>query len=213
MAESSNPKEILPVAAADALVDTPEIYEPKDAIAQSMRSATFTGSAGLLLAAVQNTLTRENVGAFGVFTKFGGTIALFAAMGGTYAFVSTAAANLRQKNDAYNPGLGGFFAGALVGLRNRTMPSVLGNGLLLGVALAGAQYTGGAIFSHRPDPDEDKFAKKEEIRRRFRRPVNEMINEIGEGRGIYGPGYDERRKQRLKEAYGIDVPEPFYKSS
>ena len=67
------------------------------------------------------------------------------------------------------------------------MPSVLGNGLLLGVALAGAQYTGGAIFSHRPDPDEDKFAKKEEIRRRFRRPVNEMINEIGEGRGISPP--------------------------
>src|SRR4051794_6197224 len=41
-----------------------------------------------------------------------------AAMGGTYAFVSTASANLRQKNDAYNPGLGGFFAGALVGLRS-----------------------------------------------------------------------------------------------
>lgn len=135
MTESSNPKETLPVAAADALVDTPAIYEPKDAMAQSVRSATFTGSAGLLLAAVQNTLTRENVGAFGVFTRFGGTIALFgigadpsvafdvantdaAAMGGTYAFVSTAAANLRQKNDAYNPGLGGFFAGALVGLRS-----------------------------------------------------------------------------------------------
>jgi hypothetical protein len=31
--------------------------------------------------------------------------------------------------------------------------------------------------------------------------------------GIYGPGYDERRKQRIKEAYGIDVPEPIYKSS
>jgi hypothetical protein len=31
--------------------------------------------------------------------------------------------------------------------------------------------------------------------------------------GIYGPGYDERRKYRLKEAYGIDVPEPIYKSS
>jgi len=30
--------------------------------------------------------------------------------------------------------------------------------------------------------------------------------------GIYGPGYEERRKQRLKEAYGIDVPEPYYKS-
>lgn len=213
MAESNHSKEIFPIAAADAIVDTPAPYEPRDAIAQSVRSATFTGSAGLLLAAVQNTLTRENVGAFGVFTRFGGTIALFAAMGGTYAFVSTASANLRQKNDPYNPGLGGFFAGALVGLRKRSLPSVLGSGVLLGVALAGAQFTGGAVFSQRSDPDEDKFATKEEVRRRFRRPVNEMINEIGEGRGIYGPGYDERRKQRLKDAYGIDVPEPFYKSS
>jgi len=136
MAESNHSKEIPPSAAADDIVDTPTPYEPKDAIAQSVRSATFTGSAGLLLAAVQNTLSRENIGAFGVFSRFGGTIALFgtypgtnlllfhlaneraAAMGGTYAFVSTASANLRQKNDAYNPGLGGFFAGALVGLRS-----------------------------------------------------------------------------------------------
>ena len=63
------------------------------------------------------------------------------------------------------------------------MPSVLGNGVLLGVALAGAQFTGGTVFSQRSDPDEDKFATKEEIRRRFQRPANEMINEIGEGRG------------------------------
>ena len=54
------------------------------------------------------------------------------------------------------------------------MPSVLGNGILLGVALAGAQYTGGAVFSQRPDPYEDKFVTKEEVRRRFRRPVNEI---------------------------------------
>src|SRR5437763_11110028 len=50
-----------------------------------------------------------------------------AAMGGTYAFVSTASANLRQKNDPYNPGLGGFFAGALVGLRST---SKMGKGRL-----------------------------------------------------------------------------------
>ena len=135
MAES-NHQEIPLVGAADDINDTPAVYEPKDAIAQSVRSATFTGSAGLLLAAVQNTLSRENVGAFGVVSRFGGTIALFgnrlrdelsafhltneraAAMGGTYAFISTASANLRQKNDPYNPGLGGFFAGALVGLRS-----------------------------------------------------------------------------------------------
>ena len=65
------------------------------------------------------------------------------------------------------------------------MPSVLGNGVLLGVALAGAQFTGGTVFSQRSDPDEDRFATKEEIRRRFQRPANEMINEIGEGRGNY----------------------------
>lgn len=63
------------------------------------------------------------------------------------------------------------------------MPSVLGSGVLLGVALAGAKFTGGAVFNKRSDPEEDTFAKKEEIRRRFRRPANEMINEIGEGRG------------------------------
>lgn len=39
-------------------------------------------------------------------------------MGGTYAFVSAASANLREKNDAFNQALGGFAAGTLVGLRS-----------------------------------------------------------------------------------------------
>ena len=65
------------------------------------------------------------------------------------------------------------------------MPSVLGSAAVLGVALAGAQYTGGAFSQRALDPDEDRFAKKEEIRKRFRRPVNELINEIGEGRGRF----------------------------
>ena len=30
-------------------------------------------------------------------------------------------------------------------------------------------------------------------------------------KGIYGPGYEERRKQRIKEKYGIDIQEPYYK--
>lgn len=24
--------------------------------------------------------------------------------------------------------------------------------------------------------------------------------------GIYGPGYDERRRERIKQRYGVDVP-------
>lgn len=38
-------------------------------------------------------------------------------MGGTYAFVSTASANLRASNDPTNQFLGGFAAGAVGGLK------------------------------------------------------------------------------------------------
>lgn len=57
--------------------DHEEVFHPEDAIAKSIHATTITGGAGLLLAAVQNTVARENIGAFGVFTRFGGTIALF----------------------------------------------------------------------------------------------------------------------------------------
>lgn len=77
LADPPKPKATFPILEADAVVDSPTPYYPKDAISESVRSAKFTGSAGLLLAAVQNTLARENVGAFGIFTRFGGTIALF----------------------------------------------------------------------------------------------------------------------------------------
>lgn len=39
-------------------------------------------------------------------------------MGGTYAFVSTASANLRQKNDPWNHFWGGMTGGALLGMRS-----------------------------------------------------------------------------------------------
>lgn len=40
-----------------------------------------------------------------------------AAMGGTYEFVKTASANLREKEDPWNVALGGFFSGSVLGLR------------------------------------------------------------------------------------------------
>lgn len=42
-----------------------------------------------------------------------------AAMGGAYEFTKNASANLRQKDDAYNPALGGLMSGAMLGLRCR----------------------------------------------------------------------------------------------
>lgn len=56
-------------------------YTPKDAVQASLDATKLAGGAGLLVAAVQNTLLRENIGAFGVFTRFGSTVALF---GGWY---------------------------------------------------------------------------------------------------------------------------------
>jgi hypothetical protein len=67
-------------------------------------------------------------------------------------------------------------------------------------------YTGGYFGYKTKDPDEDVISKKEYYRRNRRRPVEETLSELGEGRGIYGPGYVERRAQRIKAKYGVDVP-------
>lgn len=52
-------------------------YHPHDAVAAAIQGTLVTGGAGLLTAAVQNTLTKRHTTAFGVFTRFGGTIAQF----------------------------------------------------------------------------------------------------------------------------------------
>ncbi|RVX66147.1 hypothetical protein B0A52_09876 [Exophiala mesophila] len=195
-------------------IDADEAYHPQDALSGSIRAATLGGAAGLFYSAIGNTLTKQNIGAFGVFTRFGGNIGLFAAAGGTYQFIASASANLREKNDFVNHSIGGTVAGALIGASSRKMPSVVLNAFLLGAISSVAGFTGTSVFpSSADDPEVDRIAQKEEMRNRFRRPVNETINELGEGRGIYGQGYEERRRQRLKENYGIDVPEPFYKST
>ena len=65
----------------------------------------------------------------------------------------------------------------------RTLPSVMGNGLALAAIMGAINVTGGSFFREHFDPDADGYLTKEEKRKRFRRPVNEVINELGEGRG------------------------------
>ncbi|KAK5940594.1 hypothetical protein PMZ80_007011 [Knufia obscura] len=212
MADTSNVSDIKGVQFPEP-ADVDEQYHPQDAIGAGVKSAIAVGTAGLFFAAVQTSVAKQNIGAFGVFTKsgFGSSTALFAAMGGTYAFVSTASANLRASNDPTNQFLGGFAAGAVGGLKRRTFPAVLGNGLALGVVVGVAAYTGTAMFGTPGlHPEEGRWPTKEEHRKRFSRPANETINELGEGRGIYGPGYEERRRERIKQNHGIDVTEPYY---
>ena len=66
------------------------------------------------------------------------------------------------------------------------MPSVVLNAFLLGAISSVAGFTGTSVFpSSADDPEVDRIAQKEEMRNRFRRPVNETINELGEGRGMW----------------------------
>ncbi|KAI9703980.1 MAG: hypothetical protein M1820_005762 [Bogoriella megaspora] len=182
------------------------MYHPVEAVSATIKTTAATATAGTFVSAIQNTLSKHNVGAMGVFTRSGGTIAVFAAMGASYEFFKNASANLREKNDSLNPTIGGFFAGSMVGLRRGTMPAFLGYGAALAIIVGVFDYTGGAITGYQRDPDVDEVARKEFMRKNRRRPIEETIANLGEGRGIYGPGYEERRRQRIKENYGIDVP-------
>ena len=66
------------------------------------------------------------------------------------------------------------------------MPSVVGNGMALAAIMAAVNYSGHSLFTEACGMDADAYPTKEELRKRFRRPVNEVINELGEGRGKPG---------------------------
>ncbi|GAB7356365.1 hypothetical protein MBLNU459_g7150t1 [Dothideomycetes sp. NU459] len=203
---------LAPPSAVMADQEEPQ-YHPKDAIGASIKATMITTGAGAFVSTIQNTLTKQNVGAMGMFSKTGSTIAVFGAMGGAYEFTKIAAANLRQKDDSWNPAIGGFFAGSMLGLRFRTAPAVLGYGAALAVVLGAFNYTGGKLTGYNKDPTVDEVGRKEYLRKNRRRPLEDTVTELGEGRGIYAPGYADRRAERLKQAYGIDVPAPVAASS
>lgn len=105
----------------------------------------------------------------------------------------------------------------------RTFPAVLGFGAGLAVVQGVFDYTGGKLSGYDKDPNVDEYERKEALRKNRRRPIEETLELLGDGRGepsvqspwestllmllgIYGPGYRERRADRIKERYGIDVP-------
>lgn len=100
-------------------------------------------------------------------------------------------------------------------------------------SVVGAFAFSGGLTGWGRDPNVDEFERKEAMRLNRRRPVEETLEEVGEGRGksshinakrdiypslmskpanrtnpnkgIYPPGYQERRRQRLLEKYGVEV--------
>ncbi|KAJ4348500.1 uncharacterized protein N0V89_009876 [Didymosphaeria variabile] len=179
-----------------------DTYHPRDTLANTSKTALQLSVAGAIFAGVQNTLRKQNVGAMGIITRSGGIIAVFTGVGVLYQFTKDATANLRQKDDTYGEALAGFMGGTAVG---GSIPMVLGAGATFGVATAAFRYTNGLNGYAIKEDDEDEVARKEEMRKMRRRPLQETLEQLGEGRGIYGPGYEERRRERLLAKYGIDV--------
>ncbi|KAL8700592.1 MAG: hypothetical protein Q9224_000893 [Gallowayella concinna] len=108
---------------------------------------------------------------------------------------------------------------------DRSFPAVLGFGALLAIIQGTFDYTGGKLTGFARDNTVDEYERTEQVRRNRRGPIEETLRELGEGRGraisgqlppqqiqlnitgITGPGYQERRRERLKQRYGIDVPQ------
>ncbi|RCI11246.1 hypothetical protein L249_7533 [Ophiocordyceps polyrhachis-furcata BCC 54312] len=183
-------------------------FVPHDVIGVTTKTAFVGGVAGLFIASIRNALARENVGALSVFTRGRGIIGMAAAGPAAFAFVYTATSNLRQKTDTLAVTLGGFVGGSVIGLPliylvARSFPTVLGCGAFVAVLQGGFFFLGNRLDSFYDEDDE--FERKEIIRRTTRIPVQQTIAEVGEGRGIKPPGYEERRRQRIKEKYGWDI--------
>ncbi|OAA81821.1 Mitochondrial import inner membrane translocase subunit Tim17 family protein [Akanthomyces lecanii RCEF 1005] len=188
-------------AAAAALPDN--VYHPHDVLDETAKTSVVGLGAGFFLAAVQNALSKRNVGAFGVFSRGAPIIGLAAASPAAYTFFSRTAMNLREKDDALAAGIGGFAAGAVLGLPSKRMPIVMALGGFVGGVQGMFKLLGGRLDSFKEEDDE--FAHKETVRRTTRVPVAQTVSEIGEGRGIKPPGYEERRRERIQEKYGFEI--------
>lgn len=71
-------------------------------------------------------------------------------------------------------------------MTERKASAVVLNAILLGVGAGAVGFTQASTFaSARDDPETDRIAEKDAAKKRFRRPINEVINELGEGRGRY----------------------------
>ncbi|KAJ4197404.1 Hypothetical protein NCS54_00518500 [Fusarium falciforme] len=179
------------------------VFKPYDVLDDTAKAGLIGGASGLFIASIRNALAKTNVGALSVFTRGAPIIGLATAAPAAYVFFSRTAMNLREENDPWSAGFGGFMMGAVLGLPSRRMPVVMGLGASIGVFQGMFYYLGNRYDTFKKE--DNTFERKETARRTTRLPLEQTISEIGEGRGIQPPGYDERRAERLKEKYGFEV--------
>lgn len=69
----------IPTAIPPAMAEQQPTYHPRDTLHSTGNAMLQTAAAGAIIAGVQNTLRKQNVGAMGIITRSGGIIALFGA--------------------------------------------------------------------------------------------------------------------------------------
>jgi hypothetical protein len=60
-----------------AMAEPIETYHPVDSLANTARTTLQTGAVGATIAGVMSALQKQNIGATGIITRFGGVIALY----------------------------------------------------------------------------------------------------------------------------------------
>jgi len=145
-----------------------QTYDPKPAIQYAGIAGLQTGGAGLLVSCVRNALESHNRGAWGVFTRTGGTIAFFGTIGAVFAFTDSVTANIRETDSPLNGAVGGCAAGLVAGVRARSIPTAVISCATMATIIAGFEAAGGNIagFGYNFDSRE----QKEERRRNFFKP-------------------------------------------
>ena len=68
----------------------------------------------------------------------------------------------------------------------RTFPAILGLGAGLAVVEAAFDYTGGSLWGWKQNIERDEYEHKEMLRTTRRRPLQETLEQLGEGRGMPG---------------------------
>lgn len=88
----------------------------------------------------------------------------------------------------------------------RSAPAMLGFGTGLAILMSAYKYTGGRLSGYIADPDVDEVSRKEAMRKNRRRPIEQTVNELGEGRGAYtwqilnSAKEDPATKRRLRKS-------------
>ncbi|KAJ1852948.1 hypothetical protein GGH12_005167 [Coemansia sp. RSA 1822] len=123
---------------------TNETHEKRDWKLEAAKYTLGGAGAGLFVSAFQTAYSPRKGGkASDIFKRFGGTVTFMAAMGGIFAGVDAAMAEVRGQDDYVNSAVAGCAAGLIAGIRKRSIPAALGGCAFFATAMGSYEMSGG----------------------------------------------------------------------